>query len=215
MNQKTPFFWSILPDQLFQKLKTSPQGLTETEAQQRLEEYGYNLLKPPKKSDALTLLLGQFKSPIILILIFAAGLSLFLQDSIDALIILTIVLVSGLLGFWQERGAADAIKKLLAIIQIKASVLREGTAKEIPIEQIVPGDIIELHAGDVIPGDGLILNSKDLFVDEASLTGETYPVEKMAGLMPAETPWPKGPTPFLWGPMWSAATPRPSWYAPE
>ena len=149
---------------------------------------GYNLLKPPKKSDALTLLLGQFKSPIILILIFAAGLSLFLQDSIDALIILTIVLVSGLLGFWQERGAADAVKKLLAIIQIKASVLREGTAKEIPIEEIVPGDIIQLHAGDVIPGDGLILNSKDLFVDEASLTGETYPVEKMAGLMPAETP---------------------------
>ncbi len=188
MNQKTPFFWSILPDQLFQELKTSPQGLTETEAQQRLEEYGYNLLKPPKKSDALTLLLGQFKSPIILILIFAAGLSLFLQDSIDALIILTIVLVSGLLGFWQERGAADAIKKLLAIIQIKASVLREGTAKEIPIEQIVPGDIIRLNAGDVIPGDGLILDSKDLFVDEASLTGETYPVEKMASLMPAETP---------------------------
>ena len=180
MNQKIPFFWSILPDQLFQEMKTSPQGLTETEAQQRLEEYGYNLLKPPKKSDALTLLIGQFKSPIILILIFAAGLSLFLQDSIDALIILTIVLVSGLLGFWQERGAADAIKKLLAIIQIKAMVLREGTAKEIPIEEIVPGDIVQLNAGDVIPGDGLILDSKDLFVDEASLTGETYPVEKMA-----------------------------------
>ena len=122
MNQKTPFFWSVLPDQLFQEMKTSPQGLTETEAQQRLEEYGYNLLKPPKKSDTLTLLLGQFKSPIILILIFAAGLSFFLHDPVDALIILMIVLISGLLGFWQERGAADAIEKFLAIVRIKTAV---------------------------------------------------------------------------------------------
>ncbi len=134
------------------------------------------------------LLLGQFKSPIILILIFAAGLSLFLQDPVDALIILTIVLVSGLLGYWQERGAADAVKKLLEIVQIKTTVLRDGTPKEIPVEEIVPGDIIQLKAGDVIPGDGLILSSNDLFVDEASLTGETYPVEKMAAVLAAETP---------------------------
>jgi P-type Mg2+ transporter len=188
MNQPSTTFWSIPADQILQEMKTSPQGLTETEARQRLQECGLNLLKPPKKSDALTILLGQFKSPIILILICAAGLSLFLQDPVDALIILIIVLVSGILGYWQERGAAEAVNKLLAIIQIKAAVVREGEAKEIPIEQIVPGDIIQLNAGDVIPGDGLILDSKDLFVDEASLTGETYPVEKMAAVLPVETP---------------------------
>jgi len=188
LNQKTTAFWSIPFDQLLRELKTSPQGLTETEARQRLEEYGYNLLKPPKKSDALTLLLGQFKSPIILILILAAGLSLFLQDPVDALIILTIVFVSGLLGYWQERGAAGAVKKLLEIVQIKTTVLRDGALREIPVEEIVPGDIVQLKAGDVIPGDGLVLSSNDLFVDEASLTGETYPVEKRTAVLPAETP---------------------------
>lgn len=188
MNQPSPAFWSIPPEQILGEMETSPQGLTETEAQQRLKEFGYNLLKPPKRSDALTLLLGQFKSPIILILIVAAGLSLFLQDPVDALIILTIVLISGLLGYWQERGATEAIKKLLEVVQIKAMVLRDETPKEIPIEEIVPGDMVQLNAGDVIPGDGVVLNSKDLFVDEASLTGETYPVEKMAAVLAAETP---------------------------
>jgi P-type Mg2+ transporter len=188
MNPSPAAFWSVPADQILQEMKTTPKGLTEAEAQQRLQEFGLNLLKPPKKSDALTLLLGQFKSPIILILICAAGLSLFLQDPVDALIILIIVLVSGILGYWQERGAAEAVNTLLAIIQIKATVVRDGTPKEIPIEQIVPGDVIRLNAGDVIPGDGLILDSKDLFIDEASLTGETYPVEKMTAVLPAETP---------------------------
>jgi P-type Mg2+ transporter len=188
MKNTSSTFWSIPPEQILRELKTALQGLTETEAQERLKEYGFNLLKPPKKSDALTLLIGQFKSPIILILILAAGLSLFLQDPVDALIILTIVLASGLLGYWQERGAAGAVEKLLEIVRIRTTVLRDGAAREIPIEAIVPGDIVQLKAGDVIPGDGLVLNSNDLFVDEASLTGETYPVEKMAAVLAAETP---------------------------
>ena len=154
----------------------------------RLLRYGSNLLKPKKKSDALTLLLAQFKSPIILILIFAAGLSLFLRNPIDATIILVIVLVSGLLGFWQERGAVNAVEKLYAIVQIRATVVRDGDSKEIPIEEVVPGDIVFIKASDVIPGDCLLLESKDLFVDEATLTGETYPVEKSIGILPPETP---------------------------
>jgi Mg2+-importing ATPase len=162
--------------------------LTNDEARERLLQYGSNLLKPKKKSDALTLLLTQFKSPIILILIFAAGLSLFLRDHPDAIIILTIVLVSGFLGFWQEKGAADAVEKLLAMVQVKATVLRNGGSEEIAVEEIVPGDMVVFNAGDSIPGDCSILESKDLFVDEAALTGETYPVEKMAGQLAAETP---------------------------
>jgi len=180
-------FWSIPASELLQQLQTSPEGLTSDEARGRLDRYGLNLLKPKKKSDALTLLLSQFKSPIILILLFAAGLSLFLHDPTNAMIILVIVLVSGLLGFWQERGAVDAVEKLLAIVQIKTNVIRNGDSKEVPVEDVVPGDIVLLRAGDVIPGDCLILESKDLFVDEATLTGETYPVEKTAGVLSPET----------------------------
>lgn len=109
MNQQPSPFWSVSALEQLQRLETTPQGLTSEEAQKRLTRFGVNLLKPKKRSDALTLLLAQFKSPIILILLFAAGLSFFLHDPADALIILMIVFVSGLLGFWQEWGAADAV----------------------------------------------------------------------------------------------------------
>jgi Mg2+-importing ATPase len=181
-------FWSTPAAEVLRRLQTTAQGMTGDEARRRLTSYGLNLLKPKKRSDALTLLLAQFKSPIILILIFAAGLSFFLRDSVGALIILTIVFVSGLLGFWQERGAANAVERLLAMVQIKATVLRDGAPNEIAVEETVPGDIVLLDAGDVVPADCLILESKDLFANEAPLTGETYPVEKSAGILPTETP---------------------------
>src|SRR4030042_5964067 len=188
MNHRQTQFWSVPSSELLQQLQTPPQGLRSDEIQERLLPYGTNRLKPKKKSDALTLLIAQFKSPIILILIFAAGLSFFLSDPIDAVIILAIILVSGFLGFWQERGAVNAVEKLLAIVQIKATVLRDGDTLEVPIEEIVPGDIVFIQASDVIPGDCLLLESKDLFVDEAALTGETFPVEKSIGILPRETP---------------------------
>jgi len=166
--------------------------LTQNEAEKRLTKYGSNLLKPKKRSDTLTLLLTQFKSPLILILIFAGALSLYFDISsgvlpTNSIIIVTIILVSSLLGFWQERGAANAVEKLLAIVQTKATVFRDGTQKEIPVEEIVPGDVIHLNAGDLIPGDSIILESKDLFVNEASLTGETFPAEKTAAILPQVT----------------------------
>src|SRR4029078_7106551 len=188
MNKLQPAFWSIAANDTLEQLQTTAQGLATDEARARLTRYGANLLKPKKKSDALTLLLSQFKSPIILILFIATGLSFFLSDPFDAYIILIIVLVSALLGYWQEHSAANAVEKLLAIVQIKASVLRDGGAKEIPVEEIVPGDIVILNAGDVVPGDCLVHESKDLFIDEATLTGATYPVEKSDVLLAAKTP---------------------------
>lgn len=188
MNQSAVAFWNVPVAELLERLQTTPVGLTSEEARRRLERYGTNVLKPKKKSDAWTLLSNQFKSPIILILLFATGLSFFLHDAIDALIILAIIFVSGLLGFWQEKGAADAVEKLLALVQVKATALRNGDPTEIPVEEVVPGDIILVNAGDTIPGDCLILAAKDLFVDEAMLTGETYPVEKNVGMLPPETP---------------------------
>jgi P-type Mg2+ transporter len=180
-------FWSLSTTEMSQQLQTAKEGLTAGEARERLAHYGSNLLKPAKRSDVVTLLLAQFKSPLILILFFATGLSFFLHEPVDAFIILAIVLVSGLLGFWQERGASNAVEKLLSIVRITAAVLRDGSAKEIPVEEIVPGDIIILDAGDIVPADCLIQESKDLFVDEAMMTGETFPVEKAVAVLPVET----------------------------
>ncbi len=188
MDQLPTAFWGIPSPEMIQRLESTTDGLTTREAQRRLALYGSNLLKPKKRSDAVTLLLSQFKSPIILILLFATGLSFFLHDHVNALIILVIVLGSGLLGFWQERGAANAVEKLLAIVQIKVPALRDGTEKKIPLEDIVPGDVVLVSGGEVIPGDCLVLESNTLYVDEATLTGETYPVRKSVTAVDAETP---------------------------
>ncbi|MBD2456407.1 magnesium-translocating P-type ATPase [Nostoc sp. FACHB-87] len=180
-------FWSLSSEQVLQQMHSTTAGLSRQDAKQRLSEFGANSLKQKHKSSAWMLLLNQFKSPIILILIFAAVLSIFLKDPADAIIILTIVFISGLLGFWQERGASNAVEKLLALVQVKATVLRDDQSQEIPTEEIVRGDIVLLSAGKNIPGDCLVLESKDLSVDEAALTGETYPVDKLSGVLPAET----------------------------
>jgi P-type Mg2+ transporter len=181
-------FWTIPAAEVLAQLQTSLEGLTGDEARRRLSRYGANLLKPKNRSNTLTLLLAQFTNPLILILLLAAGLSFLLHDSIDALIILAIVIISGLLGFWQERNASRAVEQLLAIVQTTATVLREGAQRDIPVEEVVPGDVVLLRAGDVIPGDCLLVESKDLFIQEATLTGESYPAEKIAGVLPAETP---------------------------
>lgn len=188
MDSKLSNFWNTPTSDLMQALETNPKGLNNDEVQKRLSIYGFNRLKPKKKTDIFTLLLAQFKSPIILILILAAILSFFLHDQTDAIIILTIILISGLLGFWQERGAANAVEKLLAMVQTKSVVLRDDIDNEISTEQVVPGDIVNLSAGAIVPGDCAILESKDLFVDEAALTGETFPVEKSSGVLLIDTP---------------------------
>lgn len=181
-------FWSLAEGAALDQLQTSRQGLGTEEVRRRLSAVAGTRSGERQRVAPFTMLLTQFKSPIILILLFAVGLSFFLHDITNAFIILAIVLVSGLLGFWQERGAADAVEKLLAIIRIKATLLRDGKPIEVAIEEIVPGDIVLLKAGDIIPGDSLLLESNSLFVNEATLTGETFPVEKRVGVLPPDTP---------------------------
>ncbi len=181
-------FWSVPQEDLLHRLRSTPQGISAEEARRRLVGGPSHMIKAGRWTRALSLLVAQFKSPIILILVFAAVLSLFLGEASDALIILSIVLASGLLGFWQEWGAADVLEKLLALVQTRASVLRDGRPVDVPSEQVVPGDVVLLHAGDVIPGDGRVLDEKDLFVAEATLTGETFPVEKATGSVPPDSP---------------------------
>jgi Mg2+-importing ATPase len=185
---KTPeAFWTIPVTALLSSLGTSLKGLSHKEAEERLRGSGSKITRAHVKTNAIKLFLSQFRSPVIILLLFAATLSLVLSDAADTIIILLIVFVSGVLGFWQERGAANAVQQLLATVQIKAKVIREGSAIDTPVAQVARGDITILSAGDVIPADSRLLESNNLFVDEACLTGETFPVEKVTGVLPVET----------------------------
>ena len=127
---------------------------------------------------ALALLLRQLGSPIVLILIAAALLSFAMRDATDGFIILVIVGASSLLGFWQEYRAVTAMARLQQMGGVRAEVLRDGQAITVPVAQVVPGDVVLLSAGTSVPADCRLLEERDLFTNEATLTGETFPVEK-------------------------------------
>lgn len=189
INESLQSFWHLSSKELLTKLcSNSDEGLSERQAAKRLKLYGRNTLKAKKKLGSLRLLLSQFNTPLMYLLIFAASLSLLLYDNTDALIIFGIILVSAFLSFIQERGAVKAMEKLLTIVQIKVSVIRNKVKKEIPTEEVVPGDIVELNAGNVIPGDCYLLEAKDLYVDEATLTGEAFYTEKYPGIVASNAP---------------------------
>jgi P-type Mg2+ transporter len=178
-------------DEVLARLATNASGLTDAEAARRLATHGPNLLRARRRTDTTALLGRQFKSPIVLILLVAAVLSVFLRDPLNGAIILAIVLASSLLGFWQERRATDAVEKLLAMVRIEAAVLRGGRPVNVPLENVVPGDVLLFNAGDIIAGDSRILASRDLSVDQAALTGETFPADKGAGVVAADAPLPR------------------------
>lgn len=183
---KTAFeFWDLGEDELLRQLETTPAGLPSHVAAERLAKSGVR--RRQRRRSSWTILLSQFNSPIILLLLGSAVLSFLLDDTTNALIILVILVTSGLLSFWQESSAADAVAKLLAVIETKAKVRRDGLELEVPLNQVVTGDVVQLRAGDLIPGDSRILESQDLFVDEAALTGESFPSEKSAAVLPSGT----------------------------
>ena len=173
-------FWALPAEEAFKALESTPEGLSEAEAGDRKRRLSGQTLSKQNVEPAPKLLLRQFASPIVLILIGAALLSAVLGDVGDCLIILGIVVASGLLSFWQEFGAGRAIAHLLGQVAVKANVLRAGQLISVPMDAVVPGDIALLAAGDLVPGDGLLLEALDLAVNEASLTGESFPAEKSA-----------------------------------
>jgi Mg2+-importing ATPase len=171
-------YWSLSAEKLFSHLNTSERGLSQQEAERRLKQYGSNALQEQKRASALVLFLSQFKSPLVLILIFAASISIIVSEWTDATIVLAVVIGSAVLGFVQEYSASNAVQKLRSQVTIKSNVLRNGQARQIPTEEIVPGDVVLLSAGSLIPADGIVLSASDFFVNQAVLTGETFPVEK-------------------------------------
>ena len=192
MNNKTPLgnqlaFWASPVEEAYTATSSRAEGLNNEEIEAKRNKYGANTIKNTKRQGAVLLFLSQFKSPITIILLLASVLSYLLQDKTNALIIIVIVLVSSTLSFWQEKAAGSAIAQLLAMVRIQADVMRDKTITAIPVEDIVPGDIVLLHAGDMIPADCLLIEANELFVDEAAFTGETFPVEKQPSVLPADT----------------------------
>ena len=180
-------FWSVPFDQLCDRLETSARGLATSTVEQRLAQFS-NARLVPRRRTWMSILLDQFNSPIIWLLFGSASLSFVLDDQTNGAIILFILVASGLLGYWQEWSADDAVAKLLEGIETHTNILRDGQETQIAADRVVPGDIVVLTAGALIPSDCLIVESKDLFVDEAALTGESYPVEKSVGTLAEETP---------------------------
>jgi len=181
-------YWSRAPEDVLASMGSSAAGLGEAEAAEREEAYRHLRLGRARRASPLLLLLNQFRSPTTLLLLGATLLSLALGDLPDAAIILVIVGVSGLLGFYQEYRASDAIAALTARVRATAPVLRSGREIEVDLDEVVPGDLLRLEAGRTIAGDARIVEATDLYVDESALTGETFPVEKEASPVPADAP---------------------------
>jgi len=144
-------FWSTSIETVLRELDASPAGLSQIEADRRLQRAGPNRTSDAGTVSALTLLVNQFRSPLVLLLLFAMTLSLFLGETTDGLIVLAIVLGSALLGFTQEYRASNEVAKLLAVIQTRVTVLRDGGEVELPQDALVPGDVIVLGAGASVP----------------------------------------------------------------
>ena len=181
-------WWSRSAAVLLAELGSGPAGLSAGEAERRLAATGPNAVEEGGRLGAFRLLLRQFESPLVLILAFAAAVSLALRQWVDASIILAIVVGSALLGFFQEYRASVAVARLKARLALTCRVVRDGAEMQAPVTAIVPGDVVLLSAGNLIPADGLVLDAEDFLVSEASMTGESFPVEKTPGTVAADAP---------------------------
>lgn len=163
---------------ILDKLNTSLKGLTDEEADERIEKYGYNEIGGEIKKTPLMRLIGNFKNPLVILLAVLALISYITGDMRASLVMVIMVVLGVVLKFVQEVKADESAEKLKSMVRTTATVIRDGEEKEIPLRMVVPGDIIHLASGDMIPADVQLITSKDLFVNQSSLTGESLPVEK-------------------------------------
>jgi len=171
-------FWKQPTGSLLSELATSDAGLASQEAAARLIHYGSNDATASKQAPAWLRFAKRFSNPLVVILLLASALSAATGDMASFVIIAAIVLLSVVLDFVQESRAQSAIDALRERVALRAVVRRDGADSDVPIAQLVPGDIVRLAAGDMVPADGVLLESRDFFVNQALLTGEAYPVEK-------------------------------------
>ncbi len=181
-----PPFWQLPVTALMEHLNSSPEGLSSAEAAARLIHFGPNLIHAERKRTLILQFLAKFRNPLVIILLTASALSAFTGDAASFLIITMIVFLSVTLDFVQEYRAGQAAERLRQSVAVRGLVVREGKPLEIPLAEMVPGDVALLAAGDLVPCDGRVLEARDFFVNQALLTGEPFPVEKSAGELPEE-----------------------------
>jgi len=166
--------------ELYKLTDSSARGLTTEEAISRSKLFGYNQIDPAKKTHPLRQFFNYFKNPLILILIAAAIVSGLTGQIRSMAIILSMIFLSIVLNFYQERRSSKAAEKIARRLAIRTEALRDGQKQELETKYLVPGDTIYLSAGDIVPADGKLINANDFFLNESSLTGESLPVEKYA-----------------------------------
>lgn len=166
---------------VFTELKTRPKGLTAQEVEERLTQLGPNSLPEEAGLSRLKILLHQFKSPLIYILIVAAIVTALLGEFIDTGVIVAVVILNAIVGYFQEYKAETSVRALKSMVVARARVIREGKEGEIATEDLVPGDIVLLASGAKVPADLRLVEVTELRAEEAALTGESVPVEKTAG----------------------------------
>jgi P-type Mg2+ transporter len=175
-----PKFWQIALADLERQLGASPNGLSAAEAAVRRLRYGPNTLEERRRLSLPLKFLSRFRNPLVIILLAAAVISAFTGDLTSFIIISTIVLMSAVLDTVQEFRAEEAAESLRVSVALKEQVLRDGQEVTVLGQDLVPGDVVLLAAGDLVPADGRLLEARDFFVNEALLTGESYPAEKHA-----------------------------------
>ena len=188
MNYDLKTIASQTKEQVLSTLQTDMDaGLTSSEASNRLKENGPNMIPSHKKEAWWQNLLQHFKSPLVILLLIAAGISFSISENINASIIILIVIASVLTDFFQERDARNAAEKLKQTVKSKATVIRNGTEEDILPQDLCLGDIVLLNAGKIVPADVRILMAKDFFINQSSLTGESFPGEKHADAIAGAT----------------------------
>ena len=186
---ETKAFWSAPPAAVTRELEVdAARGLAESEVLARRDHYGPNQLKAVRPRRVTALMLDQFKSVVILLLCFAALLALLFGDRLEGAAIIAVVLVNTAIGFFTEWRATRSMEALRRLGQVDMAVRRGGAARRIPAQQLVPGDIVLVEGGDIIAADIRLLECSGLQADESALTGESLPVAKQAGALPASTP---------------------------
>src|SRR5687767_2440529 len=175
-------------EEVFAKTESNEKGISASEARRRLQKFGPNELKEGKKRTVAEMLLMQFKDVMILILLAAAIISGIIGDVTDTVVILVIVVLNAVIGFFQEYKAEKAMEALKQMAIVQSQVIRDNKIKTLPATELVPGDIVVLEAGNAVPADVRIIEANNLKIEEAALTGESVAIDKISDVIEDEDP---------------------------
>lgn len=173
-------YYKLSKEALFNEFKTDEKGLSQEDAKKRLLEYGKNIIAGDERVSKIKILIHQFTSPLIYILLVAGFITLFMQEYIDSAVIFIVVIINAIIGFSQEYKAEESVRSLKKMVVARTKVIRDGIEKEINSEELVPGDIVVLASGMRVPADVRLIHAIELKIDEAMLTGESLPAEKIS-----------------------------------